>query len=249
MKWRMFSGAVPPLDQLDGQLALADAAVAQDQDAFAVHLHQNAMAGDAGRQLHIQHAEQAAHQNAGGFIGAQQRHLIFLSQLQHLGERGQLVAAGDDHRRGHGPKQVVQRFIAALGGLHRQKVHLGQAHDLQPQVVKILIVPCQEQARAVDLRDLHMDLAELAGGVDHLHVDPLRQFGQRYGKIFHPYILPGNRLCSLSVSVGICRLCAISHFLYYNQNRTGLQFPRLQFSPLVQKGLCLYTILGKSVFM
>ena len=31
--------AVAALDQLDGQLALADAAVAQDQDALAVDLH------------------------------------------------------------------------------------------------------------------------------------------------------------------------------------------------------------------
>ena len=31
---------VPALDQLNGQLAFADAAVAKDQDAFAVHLHQ-----------------------------------------------------------------------------------------------------------------------------------------------------------------------------------------------------------------
>jgi len=35
---------VAALDQLDGQLALADAAVAQDQDALAVDLHQHAMA-------------------------------------------------------------------------------------------------------------------------------------------------------------------------------------------------------------
>src|SRR5699024_12277340 len=60
---------VAPLDQLDGQLALADAAVPYDHDALAVHLHQNAVAGDAGGQLHVQDAEQDAHQNAGGLIG------------------------------------------------------------------------------------------------------------------------------------------------------------------------------------
>ena len=147
------------------------------------------MAGDAGGQLHVQDAEQAAHQNAGGLVGAQQGYLIFLGQLHHLGERGQLVAAGDDHRRGHLPKQMVQRFVAALGRLDREEVHLGQAHDLQAQIVEILVVAGQEQARAVDLGDLDVDPAQLAWGVDHLHVDPLRQFGERYCKVFHPCIL------------------------------------------------------------
>ena len=136
------------------------------------------MTGDAGGQLHIQDAEQAAHQNAGGLVGAQQGYLIFLGQLHHLGERGQLVAAGDDHSRRHLPEQMVQRLVAALGRLNRQKVHFGQAHDLQPQVVEVLVIAGQEQARTVDFGDLDVDLVQLAGGVDHLHVDPLRQFGE-----------------------------------------------------------------------
>ena len=40
--------AVAALDQLDGRLALADAAVAVDEDALAVNFDQNAVARDAG---------------------------------------------------------------------------------------------------------------------------------------------------------------------------------------------------------
>ena len=152
-------------------------------------MFRNAVAGDAGGQLHVQDAEQAAHQNAGGLVGAQQGHLILPGQFQHLGERGQLVAAGYDDRRRHLPKQMVQRLVAALRRLDREKVHLGQAHDLQAQIVEILVVAGQEQAGAVDFGDLNVDLAQLAGGVDHLHADPLRQFGERYGKVFHPCFL------------------------------------------------------------
>ena len=39
---------VAALDQLDGRLALADAAVAEDQHALAVHVHQHAVARDHG---------------------------------------------------------------------------------------------------------------------------------------------------------------------------------------------------------
>ena len=126
----------------------------------------------------------------GRLVGAQQRHLIFLRQLHHLGEGLQLVAAGDDDGRRLLAEQAVQRFVPAGGRLHREEVDLGQAHDLQPEVVEKFIVAGQEQARAVDLRDLHIDPAQLAGGVDHFHVDALGELGERDSKIIHPCILP-----------------------------------------------------------
>ena len=45
---------VAALDKLDGRLALADAAVADKQNTFAVNLHQNAVACDARRKLDVQ---------------------------------------------------------------------------------------------------------------------------------------------------------------------------------------------------
>ena len=118
------------LDQLDGQLALADAAVAQDQDALAVDLHQHAMAGDAGRKLKVQHADEAAHHGAGRLVGAQQGYPVLLCKLLHLREGFQfLVAAEDDGRR-----LLAEQLVKALTALFRrktgQKVHLRKAHDL-----------------------------------------------------------------------------------------------------------------------
>ena len=89
--------AVAALDQLNGQLALADTAVAEDEDAFAVHFHQHAVAGDAGSKFQIQHTDEAAHQCAGRLIGAQQGHAVLLGQFLHLREGFQLLAAADDH--------------------------------------------------------------------------------------------------------------------------------------------------------
>ena len=45
---------VAALDELDGRLALADAAVAEQQHALAVDLHQHAVACDARRKLDVQ---------------------------------------------------------------------------------------------------------------------------------------------------------------------------------------------------
>ena len=104
--------------------------------------------------------------------------LILLGQLHHLREGGQLVAAGDNHRRRHLAEQMVQRLIPPLRALHREEIHLGQAHNLEPQVVKIFIITRQEQARAVDLGDFHVDFAQLSRAVNHFHIDPLSQFGQ-----------------------------------------------------------------------
>ena len=104
--------AVAALDQLDGKLAFANAAVAQDQDAFAVHFHQHTMAGDTRCQFQIQHTDQAAHQSAGGLVGAQQCNTMLLGQLLHLREGGQFLAAADDNSRRLLTEQLIQRFVA-----------------------------------------------------------------------------------------------------------------------------------------
>ena len=104
--------AVAALDQLDGKLAFANAAVAQDQDAFAVHFHQHTMAGDTRCQFQIQHTDQAAHQSAGGLVGAQQCNTMLLGQLLHLREGSQFLAAADDNSRRLLTEQLIQRFVA-----------------------------------------------------------------------------------------------------------------------------------------
>ena len=174
------------LDQLNGQLAFADAAVAKDQDALAVHLHQHAVPGDAGRKLQIQHADQAAHQGAGRLVGTQQGNRVLLRQFLHLREGRQLLAAADDDRRGLLPEQLLQRFVALFCRQTGQKVHLCQTHDLQAELIEVIIVARQKQTRAVDLSDLHTDLIQLPGGVYHFHADAVGQRFKRNIERTHP---------------------------------------------------------------
>ena len=174
------------LDQLDGQLAFADATVAKDQDALAVHLHQHTVPGDAGGELQIQHADQAAHQGAGGLVGAQQGNIMLLRQLLHLREGGQFLAAADDDRRGLLPEQLFQRLVALFCRQTGQKVHLCQTHDLQAELIKVIIIARQKQTRAVDLGDLHADLIQRPGGVYHFHADAVGQRFKRNIERTHP---------------------------------------------------------------
>ena len=181
--------AVAALDQLDGQLALADAAVAQNQDALAVDLYQHAMAGDAGRKLKVQHADEAAHQGAGHLVGAQQRYFVLLRQLQHLRKRLQLLAAADDDGWRLLAEQLVEALAALFGGKPGQKVHFREAHDLQAQLVEVVIVAGQKQTRAVDFSDLDADLVQLARRISDLKADLLDQPLERNSEIPHSFFL------------------------------------------------------------
>ena len=165
------------LDQLDGKLTFADAAVAQDQDALAIHLHQHAVPGDAGCQFQIQHTDQAAHQRTGRLVGAQQRYAMLLGQFLHFREGSQLLAAADDNSRRLLTKQLIQRFVAFFGRKAGQKVHLCQTHDLQAQLIKIIVITRQKQTGTVDLGDLHTDLIQFLWRIDNFHTDTV---GQRF---------------------------------------------------------------------
>ena len=122
--------AVAALDQLDGQLALADAAVAENEDAFTVNFHQHAVAGDAGSQFKVQHADEAAHHGAGRLVGAQQGYPVLLCKLLHLREGFQLLVAAEDDGRRLLAEQLVEALTALFRRKTRQKVHLRKAHDL-----------------------------------------------------------------------------------------------------------------------
>ena len=74
-----------------------DAGISEDQDAFAVNFHQNAMPCDTRRQFSIEGGDQDAHQRGSHLTGHQDRHRILFGILHHLGQR--LHIAREDHRR------------------------------------------------------------------------------------------------------------------------------------------------------
>ena len=89
---------VPALHELHGCFALADAALAQDENALAVNLYKYAVPRDARRHLDAQVRNQRAHQTGCIFCGSQHGYFILGSELQHLVEHGK-VARYDKRRR------------------------------------------------------------------------------------------------------------------------------------------------------
>ena len=67
---------MPSLDQLQRRLGLTDAALARDQHALAVYVHQHAVHGDTGSQLHIQPADHFRHTGRSSLLAHQDRHAV-----------------------------------------------------------------------------------------------------------------------------------------------------------------------------
>ena len=88
---------VPALDQLDGGLALSDAAVAVDQNALAGNFNQHAVARDARGKRLLEIGDEAGNDIRCRRVGAQHGHIIFFSHLQTLRQR--LIASGNHQNR------------------------------------------------------------------------------------------------------------------------------------------------------
>ena len=143
--------AVTALDQLDSGLGLADAAVTDQQDTFAVHLDQYAVAGDALRQFHMEERNDRR-MDVGSIVRRRQdRHLILARKLPHRGQR--LDIAGDDHR---GRTLAEDRLeLGYLGSvtLRFQKRHLCLSERDQIAIVIVFQVTDKLESRTVDVGD------------------------------------------------------------------------------------------------
>ena len=225
---------VAALDQLDGKLTFADAAVAQDQDALAIHLHQHAVPGDAGSQFQIEYTDQAAHQRTGRLVGAQQRYAMLLGQFLHFREGSQFLAAADDNSRRLLTKQLIQCFVAFFGRKAGQKIHLCQTHDLQAQLIKIIVITRQKQTGTVDLGDLHTDLIQFLWRIDNFHTDTVGQRFERDIECAHPCFLLCSLLpCSTAIPPGGHSILSF----YYNRMIPKKQYSR-SFFFLCRKETC-----------
>ena len=165
------------LNQLDGGLALADAALAQQQNALAVDLHQHAVAGDARRQVHLQGGDHRRHKIAGRKTGAQQRNLIGVGRRHHL--LWDVQVAADDDRRHLLGKELIQKLLPLLGGVLFHIGKLAQTEQLDSVAVEIIIKSAQLQSRAVDVHRLNHDLLRVTGHIDRFQLQVFDQFGKR----------------------------------------------------------------------
>ena len=186
---------VAALDQLDGRLALADAAVAEDQYALAVHVHQHAVARDHGRQLVVEEVDGHARKLDRGVLRAQQGAAVFLRHLHALGEHVEL--AGDDQRGDLVLEQILKAFAPLGGGKALEEHRLRLADDLEPARVKVVEKADELQPRAVDVRDGQRLRLEIRTGIEHLHL-----------KFFH-------NILYLYASIGIHKLSPVGSKFFH----------------------------------
>ena len=102
------------LDQFDGRFAFADAAFADEQNAFAEYLNQHAVHGGERRQPNGKGQNNVTHKARGALCRAKDGCVIFLGTGQKLGVNRQITR--DDQRRDLFFKQAGQTLFTLFGG-------------------------------------------------------------------------------------------------------------------------------------
>ena len=159
---------VAPLDQLYRRLALAHAALAQQQHALAVDLYQHAVPGHSGGEMPAEGGNEAHLNICRIALSAQQCPPVLLRSRNALREELQ-IPGNNDCRNGMG-KQILKPSLALLRGQFFQIRPLHLAQQLDPLVVKVVVKSHQLQARAVDVHLADADLFVISIAPDHLKI-------------------------------------------------------------------------------
>ena len=159
---------VAPLDELNGRLALAHAAVACDEHPLAVDVQQSAVAGDGGRQSLGEILDHLGGEQHRGVRRVKQRPLVLAGHGQALGVDVQVPG---DHQGGDVVLEEPGETAGALLRVHALQ-HLGLRHadDLQAPVVKVVKKAHQLQAGAVHIFDAHQGRVKAAPLVHHSQI-------------------------------------------------------------------------------
>ena len=160
---------VSPLNQFQGSLALADAALAHNQHALAEYVNQNAVDTDTGSQLHVKPADDFCHQGRGGLIRHKAGNAIVITEFQKVFIR-LLVAA--EHQTGNlaGCELIVHPALLLLvHGINICLLYVSD--DLNPLPVKMVKETRELQGRTVHVRMGQHNLVRvnLRRGVFKLH--------------------------------------------------------------------------------
>src|SRR5699024_2044765 len=138
------------LNQFQSGLTLSDAALAHDQHAFTVYIHQNAMDGYTRCKLHTKPADNFSHESRCSSSGHQARHIIFMGQIQHILIR---FCHGSKHHAWNLAGNKAFKSFHLLLSFQMQKVGiLYITNDLDPFIGKMLQISCKLQSRTVNLR-------------------------------------------------------------------------------------------------
>ena len=140
---------MPALDQLQGGFALAHAALAGQQHAHAVHIHQHAMPRDPGRQAAVEVGDGGEGKLGGEHVGLVDGDVPRLCGFQQLRGRGH--APADDHAGQVVGEILLQHGAARLGLKVFQVGHFHLADDLGPLEGKVFIKAAKLHAGAVEV--------------------------------------------------------------------------------------------------
>ena len=165
------------LEKLHSRLALADTAFTDEQNAFAIDLHQDAVARDPGSQRRPEIGDNTGNQGAGGLGGAKHRNVVLFGHGDTF--RPGLDVPGDDQRRKFVGEQAVKNHGALLLGQFFQIAGFHIAQNLQAHGFKMVEIARQLQPRTRHVRDGQADGGIICGGKSHLQVEFLSNGCQR----------------------------------------------------------------------
>ena len=173
-------------NQLNGSLALAYTAVAQNQDTFTINFYQHAMQRNAGCQRNLQGCNQCTGYRGGKFVGTQNRNIIFFRSFYHF--RNNINISCNDNRRNAGRTQ----FIKNIQTLFAVKLfHIGifnLTHDLQAICFKVIKEACQLQARTIDIIRGNFYLFKAFRPINNFKLKFGDQLAQCYAEFFQLHV-------------------------------------------------------------
>ena len=167
---------VAPLEELQCGFAFAHAAVAHEQQPFAVDLHQHAVAGDPGGQGGFQIEDDVGGQGGGGLRGAQDGDGVLFGHGQTLLVHRE--APGDQQGRGLVGEQLVEDGGPLLGRFPLQIADFHVAQDLQPHGLEIVEIARDLEPGAGHILHGEADGFVVRRSVGHFHLEFLHQGGQ-----------------------------------------------------------------------
>ena len=176
-------------DQLDRNLAFANAGVSGNHDAFSVNVQQNAVTGDAGRKDAIEAVDYAAGKGRCGLGCAEERFFMLHRAFQTAGKAVQ--APGDHQGRNIVHKKVIEAFTPLGRRQTFQISDLRFADHLQAAGIKVIVKFVKLKPRPVDIGHGEPGGIKIAALVQHFQIElgnKVLEFQSMFlHGIFHPF--------------------------------------------------------------
>ena len=141
---------VSSFNELQCRLRFADAALAGDENTFAVDINEHSVDGDHRSKTDIQPADNFGHERRGRLFGHENRALVFVCIFEKCFIRMEFAA--EDHAGCTHPEEFVIDLLLAL---LRHLLHVGIFHesdDLNAVRIVVIKVAGEKNSRTVHIR-------------------------------------------------------------------------------------------------